>query len=161
MIKILIVDDVNTNVQLLKILIQDYFEDKNIEEYSIDIAVNGWEAVGMAVLNKYDVMFLDILMPKYDGYEVLHAIRIVKKNEHQPYICMVTGVSDQEQIELFQQKGANSYVTKPYHNSKIIQILDASLLNFYKKEEDTQLELFDTTSDLINFDFVDFYDETL
>ena len=160
MIKILIVDDVATNVNVLKFTIQDYYEQNSNKDFTIDTAVNGWEAVGMEVVNHYDIIFLDIMMPKYDGYEVLNAIRVVQKNANQPYICMVTGVADTEQIEVFKRKGANSYIVKPYANSKIIEILNSSFYKVTVKKEDTSISALanlGSEEEFINFDFIDLY----
>ena len=144
--KILIVDDVNTNAAYLSALISSYYEEIKNDNVKVDIASNGYEAIGMEVMYHYDLIFLDVMMPKFDGLEALKAIRTTIIAKHQPYICVLTGLSDKEKIDKCKQFGANAFVTKPYSPDAIITILknlEDKKLQVEKAfdEEETQLDL--------------------
>ena len=158
MINILLIDDIETNVSMLKFVIQSYFDKKKIEHH-IDIAENGLEAVGLFFIKQYDIIFLDIIMPKYDGYGVLKTIRHSDKKVL-PYICMVTAVTDENQIELFKENGANSYIIKPFENAIIHQVLDTALSAKNNTSSNlSELAGMNSQGELINFEFIDFYDK--
>ena len=68
MINILLVDDEPLILDVLNKIIQRYFKTNSYENYSIDTANNGFEALGMMEKTKYNMLFLDFMMPKCDGY---------------------------------------------------------------------------------------------
>ena len=156
MINILIVDDERVVVEILQKYFIRYFKNNDFEEFSVDAASNGLEAIAMMEFKKYDMVFLDVIMPKCDGIEVLDNIRVTKKDKHQPYICMVTAMGEDEDKLLFKQKGASSYAIKPYSRDTIFLMLDRyikPLFESYKNGDRTEEEVFE------DFDeFTDFYD---
>ena len=169
MINILIVEDQELSADLLKYHIERYFDSNAIKKFRIDTASNGWEAIGMMSVHRYEIVFLDVIMPKYDGYAVINTIRKTKKDGYQPYICMVTCLADKEAISLFKSEGANSYVIKPFDGNIIVKILDTYIHETFehiqksKKTKNDRLTLDDIIikEDLINYNFIDFYDEPL
>lgn len=92
---------------------------KNIG-YEIDIARNGKEAVEKMEQGKYDVVFMDLLMPEMDGY---HATRQIRKSGHTlPIIAMSADEDDLTRKAAF-EAGMNEYVSKPARVESIKQLL--------------------------------------
>jgi DNA-binding response OmpR family regulator len=158
MINVLIVEDEETNAKILNFYFTEYFKTCNIEKFNINISSNGWEALGMTSVENYDIIFLDVMMPKCDGFKVLNTIRLLRKDQKQPYICMVTGLGKEKHKLLFKLKGANSYVIKPFEKKIIIKILDKFMTQKANKEKQQ------TIDDIINCfskeAFEDFYEES-
>ncbi|MEN8227168.1 MAG: response regulator [Bacteroidota bacterium] len=92
---------------------------KNIG-YEIEIAKNGLEAVEMMETGKYDVVFMDLLMPETDGYQATEQIR--KAGHTLPIIAMSANEDDKTRAAAF-QAGMNDYVLKPARVESIKQLL--------------------------------------
>jgi two-component system chemotaxis response regulator CheY len=104
---------------------------KLLEEYgSVDVVVDGEEAVSafkMAAMEKtpYDVVFLDIMMPKMDGQEALKLIRAYEKEcgvspMDEVKVVMTTVLEDPKNvIEAYFKGGATTYIVKPVDRLKI------------------------------------------
>jgi len=125
MINFLVVDDVMANVEILELIIDDYMEEKKIEEdmYAIFRAKNGQEAVDLAVSNNFDLVFLDIMMPVMNGLAALNHIRNMKL-EKQPIIIMATALGDEITKKREKHGGANGFVVKPFGEKTIFRFLD-------------------------------------
>ena len=125
MLKILIVDDVELNVKVLEGYVKSYFKDdlKNIE---VDYASDGYEAIGLHFLNRYDVIFLDVRMPRFDGIKVLNTIRR-SDTLRQAHISMVTAIGENKYKALFKLRGANSFIIKPFKSEHISSFFDLFL----------------------------------
>lgn len=119
---ILIVEDELTNVKLLDFYVRDFLSTNNIKQFNIDYAENGIEAVGYNLVNKYDLMLLDVRLPKLDGIKVLN---ILKNNSslNKPYICMTTSLGQDKYKKLFKLLHANTYLIKPFNKEKTHEIL--------------------------------------
>ncbi len=122
MIKILLVDDEPTNSKILGFHIKSFLVENGINEFVIEEALNGYEAFGMHYFNHYDLLMLDVRMPKFDGIKLLNTIR-KEKNIPQPDICMVTSFGEEKYKSLFKLKGANSYIIKPFDKEIIYTVL--------------------------------------
>ena len=92
---------------------------KNIG-YEIDIAKNGKEAVEMMAHGKYDVVFMDLLMPEMDGYQATNLIR--KSGHTLPIIAMSADEDDVTRKAAF-EAGMNEYVRKPARVENVKQLL--------------------------------------
>ena len=92
---------------------------KNIG-YEIDIAKNGREAVELMEKDKYDVIFMDLLMPETDGYQATEEIR--KAGYTLPIIAMSADEDDKTRAAAF-KAGMNDYVMKPARVESIKQLL--------------------------------------
>jgi two-component system sensor histidine kinase/response regulator len=102
--RLLVVDDEAVNLQLLKRL----FESTCI----IDTAMNGHEALQFLDQNSYDVVLLDIMMPKTSGLDVLKLIRASADLSELPVI-LISALNDNEEVARGIRLGANDYITKP------------------------------------------------
>ena len=154
--KILIVEDDKTNAEILEFHVKGYFKECNVENIKVDTASNGYEAFGMHYNYHYDIILLDVKMPKCDGLKFLN---ILRNDEvvHQPLVSMVTGMGDAGFINLYKQKGANSFLIKPYEKDKVYLILEHS---FNLKANDNTDESFDDEFDF-DFDFDEDEDEKI
>jgi putative two-component system response regulator len=103
--KILIVDDQDLNVRLMETLLQS-------EGYSTVSASNGRVALAMAVVEKPDLILLDIMMPDMDGFETVKYLKADLLTQNIPVI-MVTALDDQEKKIKALQAGAEEFLTKP------------------------------------------------
>ncbi len=104
MAKILVVDDEKLIVKGIRFsLVQDGME--------VDCAYDGEEAIEKAKLTEYDVVLLDVMLPKYDGFEVCQAIR---EFSEMPIIMLTAKGGDMDKI-LGLEYGADDYITKPFN----------------------------------------------
>ena len=81
------------------------------EGYEVDTASDGDEAISMIQNKKFDLLLLDIKMPKVDGFEVL---KFVKKNFPPVKVIMLTGFADLKNAIESKKLGAEDFVSKPY-----------------------------------------------
>lgn len=109
--KILIVDDEEVN---LKILINYLLS----EDYDIDTAVNGEEAIRKSKANMPDLIILDIMMPVMDGYAACSVIKADPDTKHIP-IIIVTALHDRESKLKGLEAGANDFLSKPIDKAEL------------------------------------------
>jgi DNA-binding NtrC family response regulator len=79
--------------------------------YEVATAADGDEAVSAVQNKKFDLILLDIKMPKVDGFEVL---KFVKKNQPEVKVIMLTGFADLKNAIESKKHGAEDFVSKPY-----------------------------------------------
>jgi DNA-binding response OmpR family regulator len=94
------------------------------EGYSVDVAASGTEGVELAVTCTYDVILLDILLPKMDGTQVLERIRA--RNREVPVIMLTAKDSVQDKVQHF-EAGADDYLTKPFSFAELLVRVRAQL----------------------------------
>ncbi|MFC3120465.1 HD domain-containing phosphohydrolase [Agaribacter flavus] len=111
-IRILIVDDVSENIQVAMNILKE-------ESYSFSFATNGEEAIALVTKNSFDLILLDIMMPKISGFDVCNAI---KKMDHAKDIPIVflTAKSDADSISKGFSLGGVDYIVKPFHADELI-----------------------------------------
>jgi len=110
--KILIVDDEPNIVMTLEYA----FKKKNFEVF---IARDGSEALQILESQIPNVVLLDIMMPKVDGYETLKLIK-QKPQLQDTKVIFVTAKNKASDIEKGLKLGANKYITKPFSIKKIL-----------------------------------------
>jgi len=88
------------------------------EGHTLDYVANGEEAFDKLYNKaiKYDIIILDIMMPVYDGFEVLKKVKEIKGYKDTPVI-MLTGKSKEKDISQCYDLGANEYIIKPFSPS--------------------------------------------
>jgi DNA-binding NtrC family response regulator len=79
--------------------------------YDVSTAADGEEAMAQTQQKKFDLILLDIKMPKADGFEVL---KFVKKNHPDVRVIMLTGFADLKNAIESKKHGAEDFVSKPY-----------------------------------------------
>jgi len=102
---IMIVDDTEMNISILVEALQDNFE--------VIVAINGLDAIELLEDQKPDLILLDILMPKMDGYDVLKTIKKNSGLEHIPVI-LLSAITDSGSKTKGFSLGAVDYITKPF-----------------------------------------------
>ena len=115
--KILIADD-EPHIRLLLGIILEDFEDEGIE---ILTANDGSEALEIIKSELPDLVFLDVMMPKLNGFDVCQKVKGDLGLEG-IYIVMLTAKGQEIDKEKGLQAGANIYITKPFDPDKIIEI---------------------------------------
>ncbi|MCL2500306.1 MAG: ATP-binding protein [Defluviitaleaceae bacterium] len=114
--RILLVEDIDINTEIVLALLED-------TGLIIDCAVDGEEAVAMYTANpdKYGLIFMDIQMPKMDGYEATRRIRLLEQPEGKPVpIVAMTANVFKEEIENCLNAGMNDHVGKPIDKAVLI-----------------------------------------
>jgi DNA-binding NtrC family response regulator len=81
------------------------------EGYDVETASDGDEAISVVQNKKFDLLLLDIKMPKVDGFEVL---KFVKKGFPAIKVIMLTGFADLKNAIESKKLGAEDFVSKPY-----------------------------------------------
>ena len=119
--RVLVVDDNNVNLKILRGLLLHY-------EIDADTAESGEEAVRKASENAYDIIFMDHMMPGMDGEEALHAIRALPDADkaNMPVIA-VTANAIRGMRDEYISKGFTDYLSKPVETPKIELILKEHL----------------------------------
>jgi len=112
--QILIVDD----EVFIRVLLKQTLED--LEDIGVDIllAADGEEGLEIALRRHPDLIFLDVMMPKLNGYEVC---RRIKEADSQAYIMLLTAKGQAIDKEKGLAVGANEYVTKPFDPDYILE----------------------------------------
>ena len=109
--KILVVDDVSTDLVNLQSILMD-------AGYQVVTAVSGREAIEKARTDKPDLVFLDIIMDGMDGFQACRKLSTEEDTKHIP-VVIVSG-NNQKVDKLWARKqGARGYVTKPYSPADI------------------------------------------
>lgn len=114
--KILIVDD----EPHLRLLLEQTLEELEDEGVELLTASNGQEALDLITSEHPQLVFLDVMMPKMNGFEVCDA---VKRDEalHDVYIIMLTAKGQEIDKQKGQQMGADVYMTKPFDPDEILE----------------------------------------
>jgi CheY-like chemotaxis protein len=108
--KILLVEDREDDIIMARRVIK-----KISGDYELLVARDGEQALDLLTRpnsDTYDLVFLDIQLPKLNGFEVLRSIRADKSVAHQA-VVVLTSSSSQADIAEAERLGANLYVTKP------------------------------------------------
>ena len=87
---------------------------------------NGEQAVQMARRQRFDVVFLDVMLPGIDGYEVCKQIRWHSQNRNVP-VCMLTGKSTMFNRVRGKLAGCDIYLTKPVQARELKEVIDSLL----------------------------------
>ena len=104
--KILIVDDERNNITILVEILKS--------NYKTIVAKNGEEALKRVTTEQPpDLILLDVMMPKMDGYEVIRQLRESDATKHIPVIFL-TAKGQKKDVLKGMELGANDYLVKPY-----------------------------------------------
>ena len=112
--KILVVDDEKLLVKGIKFNLEN-------EGYTVDACYDGESAVNMARTGEYDLIILDLMMPKKDGLEACQEIRGFSTVP----IIMLTARSEDADMLMGFESGADDYVTKPFSPAELLARVDA------------------------------------
>ena len=110
--KILLVDDSGTTLMMEKMIL-------NKGPYDLLTAKDGEEGVAIALQENPDLILLDIVMPKMDGFEACRRLRAEDATKETP-IIMVTTRGEVENVEHGYELGCTDYVTKPINSLELM-----------------------------------------
>lgn len=130
--RILVVDDEKLIVKGIRFSLEQ-------DGYQVDCAYDGEEALEKVEQNEYDIVLLDLMLPKMDGMEVCRRIREIS---NVPVIMLTAKGDDMDKILGF-ENGADDYITKPFNilevKARMKAILRRNQGNTPKKDEGTDV----------------------
>ena len=137
--RILIVEDEKKVAAFIK---------KGLEEetYAVDIATDGEEGLYLGEQNQYDLIILDLMLPKINGLDILSSLR--SQNIEAPILLLTAKDSVEDKVKGLNQ-GADDYLTKPFAFSELLARIRV-LLRRGKAESKTILEIADLTLNLVS-----------
>ncbi len=122
--KVLVVDDEKLIVKGIRFSLEQ-------DGMDVDCAYDGEEALAMARANEYDMILLDIMLPKMDGFEVCQAIR---EFSDMPIVMLTAKGDDMDKI-LGLDYGADDYITKPFNILEVKARIKAIMRRTYGPRE--------------------------
>ncbi len=128
--RILIVDDDPDTQRVLGYTLKQ-------EGFQVLVAVDGAEALRVREREKPDLILLDIMLPKLDGYQVAERIRAEEGSVAHVPIVMVTAETDIEQKVRGLRAGADDYLVKPFHPAELLARIRSLLARFAPRVADT------------------------
>ncbi|HVL64453.1 MAG TPA: response regulator [Actinomycetota bacterium] len=114
--RILVCDDDPVILRLLEVNLE-------LEGYDVIAARHGAEAVDLATQNPPDLVILDIMMPRMDGYEACEAIKAQDATRDVPVIFL-SAKAQQSDVEKGRRYGVAEYLTKPFDPSELLEIVE-------------------------------------
>jgi DNA-binding response OmpR family regulator len=127
--KIMIIEDEKRILMALE-------DNLKLEGYRIDSALDGEEGLSRVMENKYDLIILDIMLPKMNGFDVCRQIR--QKGISTP-ILMLTAKSQEIDKVLGLELGADDYVTKPFSSRELLARVKALLRRAKPHEQEKEV----------------------
>jgi DNA-binding response OmpR family regulator len=120
--RILIVEDEKRLAEFIKNGLEE-------QKYSVDVAHDGENAEFLAMSNDYDLIILDILLPKKNGWEVCETLRNLGMDTP---IIMLSALSDVSDRIKGLDSGADDYITKPFVIAELVARVNAMMRRAHK-----------------------------
>jgi DNA-binding response OmpR family regulator len=117
--KILVVDDEPDVASLLTLLLKS-------QGYNVIAAGDGQEALELARKQSPDLILLDIMLPRMDGYKVARMLKFDENFSHIPIIMLTAKIQEKDK-ETGLEMGANAYVTKPFDTEQLLKKIKDTL----------------------------------
>ncbi len=111
--KILIVDDEVDLVETVRFPLE-------MEGFNVLVSYNGEDALNQARKEKPDLILLDLMLPKLDGYKVCRLLKFDERYKNIP-ILMLTAKTQEKDKALGMETGANDYITKPFDLDRLVE----------------------------------------
>lgn len=118
MARLLIVDDIETNIDLLEQLLEDDFD--------LIIGRSGKDAVAMAGAEKPDLILMDIAMPEMDGKEAMKIIKADPALSHIPIVAVTSHAMRGDRANML-EAGFDEYLSKPVDDMQLFDTLERLL----------------------------------
>jgi signal transduction histidine kinase/CheY-like chemotaxis protein len=145
--KVLVVDDNAVNRRVACMLLGFY-------DFQIDDADSGKQAIEKAVNKKYDMIFMDHMMPEMDGIEAAQKIlERVKKKGWEPVMIALTANAISGAREMYLANGFDDYLSKPFEKMQLHELLSRWVSE--KKYTDTELDEDEVSEDEISEIYID------
>ena len=126
--KILVVEDEKNIQNIIKAFLEN-------AEYKVETADDGLDAINLIQNNNYDLILLDIMLPKIDGFTVCEMIR---KNSNIPIIILTALTDEESQLKGF-DKLADDYITKPFSMPVLLKHIEAIFRRTNNSNENTSI----------------------
>jgi DNA-binding response OmpR family regulator len=110
--KILVVDDEVDLVKTIRLSLET-------EGFMVMASYDGEDALNQARKENPDLIILDIMLPKFDGYKVCRLLKFDKRHKHIP-ILMLTAKTQEKDKTLGMETGADEYITKPFDIDELL-----------------------------------------
>jgi two-component system, OmpR family, alkaline phosphatase synthesis response regulator PhoP len=110
--KILVTEDSPTILEILKSVLSE-------EGYEVIAAADGQQALDLARTEKPDLIILDLMLPKIDGYKVCRMLKFDEKYKEIPIIMLTARTKDEDE-QLGKEVGADAYIKKPFQPEMIV-----------------------------------------
>lgn len=124
--RVLVVDDEPDVLLLCRVNLE-------FEGYEVSTAPDGEAGLEACRELKPDVVLLDVMMPKMDGWQVLEAIKADEELKHIPVVMLTAKVQDEDQIRGW-SAGAAEYITKPFSPLSLSQVIGDVIANDPEEE---------------------------
>ena len=132
--RILVVEDEETIADVIATKLR-------CEKYEVDTAFDGEDGLYSVMSNIYDLIILDIMLPKMNGLEILKKI---KENDISAKVIMLTAKTELDDKLKGFDIGADDYVTKPFHIEELIARVNVQLRNIgNSKIKDIKEQIYD------------------
>ena len=133
--RVLVVDDEKLIVKGIKFSLEQ-------EGWEVDVAYDGEEALNLVKQGHYDVMILDVMLPKYDGLQVC---QLVREFSNIPIVMLTAKGEDMDKI-MGLEYGADDYVTKPFNILELKARIKAILRRSVQSEKEQSKKLLEVSS---------------
>lgn len=117
------------------------------ERYAVDLAADGEEGLDLALANPYDLLIVDIMLPKLDGLALCRRLRA--SGNMAPVLLMTARNTVEDKISGF-DTGADQFLTKPFAFAELLARIRALLRRGYPQSELTHLKVADLNMDLVS-----------
>jgi two-component system alkaline phosphatase synthesis response regulator PhoP len=111
--KILVVDDEVDLVETVRFPLE-------MEGFDVLVSYNGEDALNQARKENPDLIILDLMLPKLDGYKVCRLLKFDERYKHIP-ILMLTAKTQEKDKTLGMETGADEYITKPFEMDYLME----------------------------------------
>jgi CheY-like chemotaxis protein len=118
--KVLLVDDSTTTLMMEEMIL------KQRTAYETFTAKDGLDAIARAVETTPDLVLMDVVMPRMNGFEACKRMRLENSLRSTP-IILVTTRGEEEYVEAGFQSGCNDYITKPINSRELVTLLHSYL----------------------------------
>jgi two-component system alkaline phosphatase synthesis response regulator PhoP len=117
--KILVVDDEVDLVETVRFPLE-------MEGFNVLVSYNGEDALNQARRENPDLIILDLMLPKLDGYKVCRLLKFDEKYKHIPILMLTAKTQEKDKI-LGKETGADEYITKPFEMDVLMEKVKAYL----------------------------------
>lgn len=124
--KVLIVDDIPENIQNLGEMIKDF-------DLDVKIAEGGQEAIDIIDSYTPDIILLDLMMPRVNGWDVIEHVR-EKYSKNEMVIIVVSLLNNKDNIDECYDMGINDYITKSVIKARLTSSIESHLKNLNKNQ---------------------------
>jgi len=117
--RILVVDDEPSILETIKFHLE-------ISDYDVISAVDGMEALKLARDGKPDLILLDLMLPKIDGYKVCKMLKMDRRYKNIPIVMLTAKAGSVDEVAGY-QSGADGYVKKPFDLEALSSVVEEML----------------------------------